>query len=265
MAAMREGAYDYLQKPFKPDEVILTVRKAEERERLRREVDALRSSLGDRRRRAIWWSPRAAPCASCSSWPAGWRRHNTTVLITGESGTGKELIARAIHRMSPRSERSFTAINCAAIPEQLLESELFGHEKGAFTGATSRPARPASRSPTAARCSSTRSASCRSALQAKLLRVLQEGEIRAARRHASTIKVDVRVLAATNRDLRGDGRGRRVPRGPLLPAQRRARCSMPPLRERPSDVPAARRVSPGRSRQRLGRPRAALTPARWRR
>ncbi|HEX2451982.1 MAG TPA: sigma 54-interacting transcriptional regulator, partial [Gemmatimonadales bacterium] len=135
IAAMREGAYDYLRKPFRPDEVLLTVRKAEERERLRREVEALRSTIGaDVVRDLVVAESRVMrDLLELASRVA---RHNTTVLITGESGTGKEVLARAVHRMSPRAERSFTAINCAAIPDQLLESELFGHAKGSFTGAT---------------------------------------------------------------------------------------------------------------------------------
>ena len=123
---MREGAYDYLHKPFRPDEVSLTIRKAEERERLRREVETLRSSLGAGAVQdlVVCESKAMRDLLDVASRVA---RHPTTVLITGESGTGKEVVARAIHRMSPRSERSFTAINCAAIPEHLLESELFGH------------------------------------------------------------------------------------------------------------------------------------------
>ena len=176
IAAMHEGAYDYLPKPFRPDEVIMTVRKAEERERLRREVETLRSSLGvDPVRDLMIFESRAM--RELLELAGRVAQHDTTVLITGESGTGKEVLARAIHRLSPRSERAFTAINCAAIPGQLLESELFGHTKGAFTGAV------------ADRMGLFEVAHEGTLLldeigdlpldlQAKLLRVLEEGEIR---------------------------------------------------------------------------------------
>ncbi len=119
LAALREGAYDYVNSPFKPDELVMAVRKAEERERLRREVEALRSNvgIGAVKELVVSQSPAMRDVLELASRVA---RHNTPVLITGESGTGKEVIARAIHRMSPRSERSFTAVNCGAIPEQLL-------------------------------------------------------------------------------------------------------------------------------------------------
>jgi DNA-binding NtrC family response regulator len=256
LAAMREGAYDYLQKPFKPDEVVLTVRKAEERERLRREVDALRSSLGI-----------GAVADLVVSQSRGMRdllelagrvaRHNTTVLITGESGTGKEVIARAIHRMSSRSERSFTAINCAAIPEQLLESELFGHTKGSFTGATSdHPG--LFEIADGGTLLLDEIADLPQALQAKLLRVLEEGEIRRLGARESR-KIDVRVLAATARPMeqaveRGEFRSDLYYRLNVV------RLHIPPLRERPEDIPEllahfARQVA-----QRLGHP-VSVTPA----
>src|ERR1051326_5268139 len=133
IAAMKEGAYDYLPKPFRSDEVILTLKKAEERERLRGRVASLEAELARWRdgdlvaesgamRRVMEMVTRVAP-------------HGTTVLITGESGTGKEVLARTIHQLSPRRDEAFVAVNCGAIPESLLESELFGHARGAFTGA----------------------------------------------------------------------------------------------------------------------------------
>ena len=126
---------------------------------------------------------------------------DATVLIQGETGTGKELVAEAIHHHSDR-RGPFVALNCAAIPNELLESELFGYERGAFTGADRAPHRQVRGRRRAARCSSTRSATCRSALQAKLLRVLQEREFTRVG-GASRIRADVRIVAATNRDLEG--------------------------------------------------------------
>jgi two-component system, NtrC family, response regulator AtoC len=256
LAAMREGAYDYLQKPFKPDEVVLTVRKAEERERLRREVEALRMSLGIGAVGDLVVSQSRA-MRDLLELAGRVARHNTTVLITGESGTGKEVIARAIHRMSPRSERSFTAINCAAIPEQLLESELFGHTKGSFTGATSdHPG--LFEIAHGGTLLLDEIADLPQPLQAKLLRVLEEGEIRRLGARESR-KIDVRVLAATGRPMeqaveRGEFRSDLYYRLNVV------RLHIPPLRERTEDIPEllahfARLVA-----QRLGHP-VSVTPA----
>ena len=157
---------------------------------------------------------------------------DSTVLIRGESGTGKELVARAIHRNSPRAGQRFVAINCAALTETLLESELFGHEKGAFTGALGRSSE-SSKWPIAAPCFWTKSANYLRAFQSKLLRVLQEREFERVG-GTQPIKVDVRILAATNRDLESADSRRRVPQGPLLPAERRvsedAAAAGPPRR-----------------------------------
>jgi two-component system response regulator AtoC len=131
---MQLGAYDYISKPFKPPEIILTLKKAEERERLRRENLLLRQEVEKKYNfhNIIGKSPQIVSLCEMIKKIA---QHKTPVLITGESGTGKELVAKAIHYNSPRSSRIMLAINCSAIPETLLESELFGHEKGSFTGA----------------------------------------------------------------------------------------------------------------------------------
>ena len=234
LEAMREGAYDYLSKPFRPDEVTLTVQKAEERERLRREVDTLRASLGaDQVRDVVVAESRAMrDLLELASRVAG---HATTVLLTGESGTGKEVIARAIHRMSPRREAPFTAINCAAIPEQLLEAELFGHTKGAFTGATSDRAGlfEASHGGTLLL---DEIGDMPLGLQAKLLRVLEEGSVRRLGAR-ETRPIDVRVIAATARPL-----DRSVEdggfRADLYYRLNVVNLHLPPLRERREDITA---------------------------
>jgi two-component system response regulator AtoC len=255
LAAMREGAYDYLRKPFRPDEVLMTVRKAEERERLRREVEVLRSSLGaDAVRDLVVAESRVM--RDLLELAARVARHNTTVLITGESGTGKEVLAKAIHRMSPRHDMSFTAINCAAIPEQLLESELFGHVKGSFTGAT---ADRAGLFETAHQGTLLLDeiGDLPVGLQAKLLRVLEESEIRRVGGREGK-KVDVRVIAATAKPLaqaveQGEFRADLYYRLDVV------QLHIPPLRERREDIPAlvthfARQVA-----QRLGHP-VSITP-----
>src|SRR5207253_1714536 len=135
LAAMKEGAYDYVPKPFRPDEVVLTLRKAEERERLGHTIAKLRAQLDSSpaARALIAESPAMRQALDVVARVAA---HRTTVLITGERGTGKEVIAQAIHRAGARAAGPFVAVNCAAIPETLLESELFGSVKGAFTGAS---------------------------------------------------------------------------------------------------------------------------------
>jgi two-component system, NtrC family, response regulator AtoC len=255
IAAMHEGAYDYLPKPFRPDEVIMTVRKAEERERLRREVETLRSSLGvDPVRDLMIFESRAM--RDLLELAGRVAQHDTTVLITGESGTGKEVLARAIHRLSPRSERAFTAINCAAIPGQLLESELFGHTKGAFTGAV------------ADRMGLFEVAHEGTLLldeigdlpldlQAKLLRVLEEGEIRRVGGRDAK-RVDVRVIAATAKPLEQAVEQGEF-RADLFYRLNVVRLHLPPLRERPEDVPALLTHFARQAATRMGRA-VSLTP-----
>ncbi|HEX3235783.1 MAG TPA: sigma-54 dependent transcriptional regulator [Gemmatimonadales bacterium] len=234
LAAMREGAYDYLHKPFRPDEVTMTVRKAEEREKLRREVEVLRTSLG---------AGAASDLVVCESHTmrdllelaSRVARHGTTVLITGESGTGKEVVARAIHRMGSRAERSFTAINCAAIPEHLLESELFGHVRGAFTGSTADRAGLFELAHEGTLLLDE-IGDLPLDLQAKLLRVLEDSEIRRVGGREAR-KVDVRVIAATAKPLE-EAVQRGEFRADLFYRLNVVRLHLPPLRERPEDVPA---------------------------
>ncbi len=198
--SMRQGAFDFLTKPFEIDVMKATIRRAFERTSLLRENAVLRTTV----RKLEGAEEILGNCQSIQSVRDLIARVSgtpSTVLITGETGTGKELVARAIHRNSPRAQRPFIAINCAAVTETLLESELFGHERGAFTGADKSRAGlfEAAHEGT---LFLDEVAEMSSAAQAKLLRVLANGEIQ---RVGSTVtrKVDVRVLAATHRDLQG--------------------------------------------------------------
>ncbi|HYW12295.1 MAG TPA: sigma-54 dependent transcriptional regulator [Longimicrobium sp.] len=233
VAAMRKGAYDYISKPFNADEVILTLRKAEEREQLRREVARLRKAVGEVQgfegvvgesaamREVMDLAARVAPFPS-------------TVLLTGESGSGKEAVARAVHRASPRNGKAFVAVNCGAIPENLLESELFGHERGAFTGAD-RAREGLFEEADGGTLFLDEIGELTLPLQVKLLRVLQERQIR---RVGGTGEkpVDVRVLAATARDLVHEVREGRF-REDLFYRINVVQILVPPLRTRPEDVP----------------------------
>jgi len=249
LAAMQEGAYDYVPKPFRADEVILTLRKAEERERLRRTVASLTAQLeaavGERgvvaesrgMREALEVVGRVAD-------------RPTTVLVTGESGTGKEVIARALHRASPRAVRPFVAVNCAAIPDTLIESELFGHVRGAFTGATADKAGLFEQAD-GSTLLLDEIGELPLALQAKLLRALQEGEIRRVG-DARTRRVDVRVIAATARDLEAEARAGRF-REDLYYRLNVVTIRLPPLRERPEDISALARQFVTQLGHRFGR------------
>jgi DNA-binding NtrC family response regulator len=249
LAAMKEGAYDYLPKPFRPDEVVLTLRKAEERERLGREVAGLRAQLaaGPAERGLIVES---RPMRAALELVARVAEHNTTVLITGESGTGKEVIARAIHRASPRAARPFVGINCAAIPENLLESELFGHVRGAFTGASADKAGLFDQAD-GGTLLLDEIGELPGPLQAKLLRVLQEGEIRRVG-DQKTRRVDVRVLAATARDLAAEAAAGRF-REDLFYRLNVVAIELPPLRQRREDIAPLARHFVARLAQRFGR------------
>jgi len=231
--AVKEGAYDFLTKPFDPDHLLLLIDKALEKQRLVTENVILREEMAKHLKvpKIIGKSPAMAKSLeSLQKVAAG----NTTVLLMGESGTGKELFARAIHYISPRKDGPFVAINCAAIPRDLLESELFGHEKGAFTGAVGR------------RIGKFELADHGTlfldeigemdlGLQSKLLRVLEEDEI--TRVGGTTkVKVDVRVVAASNRNLQA-AIGQKIFREDLFYRLSVFPIVIPPLRERKEDIP----------------------------
>ncbi|MCJ7785792.1 MAG: sigma-54 dependent transcriptional regulator, partial [Desulfobacterales bacterium] len=231
--AMKLGAYDYISKPFKPDEIILTLRKAEEREQLRRENQLLRQEVA----REYSFENIVSKNEKMQKLFDVIKKvshYKSTVLITGESGTGKELVARALHYNSNRSKNPFIAVNCGAIPENLLESELFGHAKGAFTDAI-RTKKGLFEEADAGTLFLDEIGELPGQLQVKLLRVLQDGEIRRVG-ETKPIQIDVRIVAATVKDLPkevNEGRFREdlFYRLNVLPLH------IPPLRERKEDIP----------------------------
>jgi len=231
--AMKLGAYDYISKPFKPDEIILTLRKAEEREQLRRENQLLKQEVA----REYSFEKIVSKNENMQKIFDVIKKvshYKSTVLITGESGTGKELVARALHYNSDRSPNPFVAVNCGAIPENLLESELFGHAKGAFTDAI-RTKKGLFEEADGGTLFLDEIGELPGQLQVKLLRVLQEGEIRRIG-ESKPIQIDVRIVAATVKDLQkevNEGRFREdlFYRLNVLPLH------IPPLRERKEDIP----------------------------
>lgn len=248
LEAIKAGAYDYINKPFERDEVILALKKAEEREKLRRENRALRESLRKESRygQMIGRSPSIQKVFATLRKIAPF---DTTVLIEGESGTGKELVARAIHDEGPRRDKAFVAINCGAIPENLLESELFGHKRGAFTDAHA-DRRGLFEEADGGTLFLDEIGELPLLLQVKLLRALQEGTIRPLGAKADK-KVDVRVVAATVRDLELEVREGRF-REDLFYRLNVLPLRVPPLRERGEDIPLLVDHFVERSNLRLG-------------
>jgi two-component system, NtrC family, response regulator AtoC len=232
LEAISKGAYDFIQKPFRPEEVVFVLKKAEERRRLLTEnrrlkgistpSTALEALVGD-----------SAPMQTLKKQISRVAPVTSTVLITGESGTGKELVAKAIHALSPRKNEAFVAVNCGAIPPGLIESELFGHAKGAFTDAKS-----AKRGLFAEADGGTifldEIGELPQSAQVKLLRVLQEGEIRPVG-ESKTERVNVRVVAATLRDL-SKAIAQKEFREDLFFRLNVVTLQVPPLRARGDDV-----------------------------
>ena len=233
VTAMKEGAFDFITKPFDTDHLLLLMNRALETQRLLTENILLRDELSSRFGfpKIIGKSPGIQEVAQKVQKVAS---PKTTVLLLGESGTGKELFARAIHNLSQRREYPFVPINCAAIPRELLESELFGHEKGSFTGAETRKLGKFELADKGT-IFLDEIAEMDIALQAKLLRVLQEGEIERVGA-VKAIRIDVRIIAATNRDIERAVE-ERLFREDLFYRLNVFPIVIPPLRERKEDIP----------------------------
>jgi two-component system response regulator PilR (NtrC family) len=231
--AMRKGAYDYVQKPFKNHELLATLEKALEKRAIVAENQTLRAEVKARwsEGQLIGKSPAMDRLRDLIKRVAN---ATTSVLITGESGTGKEMVARALHFQSPRAEEPFVVLNCGAIPENLIESELFGHVKGAFTGATAAK-EGLFRAANGGTLFLDEVGELPPPLQVKLLRVLQDRKVRPVGGSAE-VEVDVRVVAATNRDVESEVEAGTF-REDLFYRLNVIRIEVPPLRERPEDIP----------------------------
>jgi len=254
--AMKLGAYDYISKPFKPDEIILTLRKAEERERLRRENLFLKKEVQkeysfeniiskNERMRQLFDTIRKVA------------KYKSTILIEGESGTGKELVAKAIHFNSDRADNPFVPVNCGAIPENLLESELFGHTKGSFTNAV-RTKKGLFEEADGGTMFLDEIGELPLQLQVKLLRVLQDGEMRRIG-DSRPIKIDVRIIAATIKDLDREVREGKF-RDDLFYRLNVLPMKIPPLKERKEDVPLLVDHFINKYSRELNKPIEGITP-----
>jgi DNA-binding NtrC family response regulator len=233
VAAMKERAIDYVTKPFDLQEMVMVVDRIDERRRLVRELEEARAQLAARRSsdHLVGCSPQIA---QLREQVAAIADSAAAVLLTGESGTGKELVARMIHDRSPRRDKAFVAVNCAAIPASLIEAELFGHERGAFTGAFKRRA-GRFKAADGGTLFLDEIGEMPSELQPKILRVLQEGTFEPIGTNAP-MQVDVRVISATNRDLKA-GVADNAFRKDLYYRIRVFDLRIPPLRERRGDLP----------------------------
>ncbi len=253
--ALRDGAYDFITKPFRPEEIGACLKRIVERERLAEENRQLRQQVRQQRE-LMGFIGRSAPAREVMAVIERVAAYPSTVLLTGESGTGKELLAQALHERSDRRGGPMVAVNCAAIPEALLESELFGHERGAFTGAVR--AHPGLfEQADGGTLLLDEIGEMPLGLQAKLLRVLEDGRVR---RVGGTrdLAVDARVVAATARELESEVAAGRF-RSDLFYRLNVVRVRIPPLRERVEDIPLLAEVLIERASRRLGRPVRGLS------
>ncbi|AJE02892.1 sigma-54-dependent transcriptional regulator [Geobacter pickeringii] len=256
ISCMKEGAYDYISKPFKNDEILLVLRKAEERERLKSENRRLRHEVAREYSFGNIVS-RSARMREVFRLIEKVAAVKSSILILGESGTGKELVARAIHYNGVRRAGPFVAVNCGAIPENLLESELFGHVRGAFTDAIA-DRRGLFEEAHGGTLFLDEIGEMPLSLQVKLLRVLQEGEVRRLG-GAKPVQVDVRVVSATAKDLPAEVAAGRF-REDLYFRLNVLSIALPPLRERMEDVPFLVTHFVGKHGEELGRRDAKVAP-----
>ena len=255
MNAVSSGAYEYIPKPIEPMLLKQMVAEAVARKRLAASPDPKKEpSTAADNAKIVGAAPSMIEVYKTVAQVAP---TTSTVLIVGESGTGKELVARAIHAKSPRAGKPFVAVNCAALPESILESELFGHEKGSFTGANATK-RGLFEEANGGTLLLDEIGEISAKMQVQLLRVLQEGEIRRVG-GTDTIKVDVRVVAATNRDLKQEAQAGRF-REDLLYRLQVVTVRVPPLRERKGDIALLVRHFLARHAERLGRPVPRVAP-----
>lgn len=250
--AMKQGAYDYISKPFKTDEVYLALKKAEERESLKRENFWLKEQIRSIQESYTFANMvgKSKPMQAVFKMSAKAAQYDTTVLILGESGTGKELIARGIHYEGGRAQKPFIPVNCGGIPESLLESEFFGHKKGAFTGAD-RNKKGLFEEANGGTIFLDEIGELPLNLQVKFLRVLQESEIRPVG-DSSTKTVDVRVIAATAKNLEEEAKEGAF-RQDLFYRLNVFPITLPPLRDRTEDIPLLSRHFLTRYNQNLGK------------
>jgi DNA-binding NtrC family response regulator len=256
VASIKAGAIDYITKPVRPQQLELAVEQALEYVRLRRENDTLRREVMELRneKQIVGDSAAIRKILQTVATAAPTR---ATILLQGESGTGKELFARAIHEQSDRRDRPFIKLNCAALPEGLIESALFGHEKGAFTGAIKRVEGAFERAHRGTLLLDEIS-EMRLDLQAKLLRVLQEQEFERVG-GTSPIKVDVRIIATTNRDLAAEAAAGHF-RQDLYYRLSVIPVSIPPLRDRPDDIPVLAYRFAMRTADEIGKKLEGISP-----